>query len=234
MLIANLLCFIVLMSVQMSLAFASAYQSHKSIYYAARNYVNTQVIDNNGSKAKVIIGKLDSRLKLKRCSKYLRAFMPKGSRKLGKTTIGVKCDGVIPWSLHVPVTISKYIKVLVATHQLQKGSVLKISDIQLKSFDIATLPYGFIEDIKSGTGMKLKRRVLTGAVLTPAMLKKPQIISRGQQVTILAQTGLMAVRMNGKALANGAIGDRIKVINLKSRKKLEGIITMAGEVKVKI
>jgi len=40
--------------------------------------------------------------------------------------------------------------------------------------------------------------------------------------------------VNGKALDNGAIGDRIKVINIKSRKKLEGIITVAGEVKVDI
>lgn len=233
-LINTIVCLVILTLWQMPLAMASSYQSHQSIYHVAKTYVATQVISSEKTNSEITIGKLDSRLKLKKCNKSLHAFMPKGSRSIGKTTVGVKCDGVTPWSLHVSVTISRYENVLVAAHQLQKGSVLRKVDIRLKSIDIATLPYGYIEDIKSGEGMKLKRRVLTGAVLTPSMLKKPQIISRGQQVTILAQSGSMSVRMNGKALANGAIGDRIKVINLKSRKKLEGIITMTGEVKVEI
>ena len=50
----------------------------------------------------------------------------------------------------------------------------------------------------------------------------------------MAQSGSMLVRMKGKALGSGAIGDRIKVINIKSKRKLEGIITLNGEVKVDI
>jgi len=50
----------------------------------------------------------------------------------------------------------------------------------------------------------------------------------------MAQSGSMLVRMRGKALDHGAVGDRIKVLNIKSRKKLEGIITVTGEVKVDI
>ena len=50
----------------------------------------------------------------------------------------------------------------------------------------------------------------------------------------MAQSGLMVVRMKGKALASGAVGERIKVMNVKSRKKLEGVITSSGEVKVDI
>ena len=213
---------------------AASYQDHKSIYKAARIFLRDHVALQHGQRPQIKVGKLDSRLKLKKCSTKLRAFMPRGSREIGKTTVGVKCTGKKAWSLHVPVTISVYGKVLVASHQLQKGSVLTAADLKLAKNNLANLTYGYYENPKNGIGMKLKRRVSAGTVLTPAMLKKPRIITRGQKVTIMAQSGSMLVRMKGKALDNGAIGDRIKVINIKSRKKLEGIITLAGEVKVDI
>ena len=153
---------------------------------------------------------------------------------MGKTTVGVKCSGKKPWSLHVPATISIYKNILVAARQLQKGSELTAADVKLKKHDLADVPYGYFEDLKDGIGMKLKRRVLADSVLTPAMLKKQQVISRGQSVTIIAQSGSMVVRMAGKALGNGAVGERIKVMNIKSRKKLEGTVTSSGEVEVEI
>lgn len=216
----------------MPVAFAETYQSHGSIYWAAKNYVRKHVLVDQVAEVKA--GKLDSRLKLKKCNKYLQVYMPKGSREIGKTTVGVKCTGSNPWSLHVPVIISINKKVLVTRRQLNKGEVLTAADIKLEKHDLAKLSYGYYEDINNGIGMKLKRRVLAGTVLTPAMLKKPQVVRRGQNVTLLAQSGRMSVRMSGKALDNGAVGERIKVMNIKSGKKLEGTITSSGEIEVDI
>lgn len=227
-------CVSILICADISVAAAAAYQSHESIYQAVKKFTSTQLTSGSNNHSSVKIGKLDSRLKLGRCKKSLQAFLPKGGRKLGKTTVAVKCAGTKPWSLHVPVTISVFENVLVATRQLQRGEILSASDVKLEKHDLANLPYGFFESVAMSTGMKLKRRVLEGAVLTPAMLKKPQIISRGQHVTIMARSGRMQVRMDGKALANGAAGERIKVMNLKSKQKLEGVITASGEVKVDI
>ena len=228
------MCFCLATCFGMSSAVAGTFQSHKSIYQAARNFVHSDVISQKNKQAEIKIGTLDSRLKLKKCNKPLQAFLPNGSRDMGKITIGVKCKGTNPWSLHVPVTISVFKKVLVASRQLQKGTVLTESDIKLKKIDLAKLHYGFFEELKQGTGKKLKRRLLAGAVLTPAILKNPQLIRRGQKINIMAQSGRMMVRMEGKALANGAVGERIKVMNVKSGKKLEGVITSSGEVKVDI
>lgn len=213
---------------------AETWQTHGSILWAVKNFARKNLVTQQNQDAEITTGKLDSRLKLRKCDKYLQAYLPKGSRETGKTTIGVKCAGSTPWSLHVPVTISVYRNILVANRQLQKDAILAVSDLKLEKHDLADMPYGYLEDKDSVTGMKLKRRVMAGAVLTPAMLKKPRIVSRGQNITILAQSGRMAVRMAGKALENGAAGDRIKVKNIKSGKKLEGVISDAGEVEVDI
>ena len=112
--------------------------------------------------------------------------------------------------------------------------MITAGDVKLTKHNIADLSYGYFVEKKSGVGMKVKRRAVAGTVLTPSMLKKPLVISRGQRVAIMAQSGRMEVRMMGKALNNGAIGDRIKVINIKSKQKLEAVVTSSSEVKVEI
>jgi len=213
---------------------AATYQSHKSIYQAANVFITNHVEKQYVQDSEVKIGKLDSRLKLKQCKKKLHAFLPKGSRKMGRVTVGVKCTDSKPWSLNVPVTISIYKQVLVSSRQIQKGTLLSVVDLKLAKHNLAKLSHGYFETLDQGVGMKVKRRISAGSVLTPGMLKRPQLISRGQTVTILAQSGNMQVRMMGKALASGAVGERIKVVNTKSRRKLEGIVTGAGEVKIEI
>jgi len=228
------ICLCLCACIGMTTAFAAPHQSHKSIYQAAGDFVRAQAASIQSAQTTVVVGKLDSRLKLKRCSKPLQAFLPKGSRSLGRTTVGVRCKGTNSWSLNMPVTISVFKKVLVASHQLQKGSVLTVSDIKLTKTDVAKLQHGFFTSLNDGKGKKISRRISAGKVITPGMLKNPRLISRGQQISIVAQSGRMIVRMKGKALANGAVGDRIRVKNSKSGKKLEGVVTPSGEVKVDI
>jgi len=228
------LCCGVFLILSSSVSHAAAYQSHASIYKTAKIFLNSNSLSKKNNQTTIKVGKLDSRLKLKKCSKRLQAFLPKGSRKMGKTTVGVKCVGTKPWSLHVPVTISVFGDVLVAKRQLLKGDVLSVSDLKLEKHNLTNLPHGYIEEINSSAGMKVKRRITAGSVITPSMLKKPRIVTRGQKITILAKIGHMQVSMEGKALAHGAAGERIQVMNTKSSKKLEGVITDKGEVKVDI
>ena len=227
-------CLCILLCTGNSVVFAGTFQSHKSIYQTAKSFISNHVASQHSQRVEIKAGKLDSRLRLKKCNTSLKAFLPKGSREMGKTTVGVKCTGLKPWSLHVPVTISVYKKVLVASRNLQKDEILTKADIKLVKHDLAGLSYGYFESTNSGAGMKIKRRTLSGTVLTPAMLKKPQVIARGQKIAIMAKSGRMEVRMMGKALSNGAVGDRIKVLNMKSRQKLEGIVISSAEVKVDI
>ncbi len=208
------------------------YQDHDSIYQTASQFMKTYVEQNYEQVAQINTGKLDSRLRLKLCDEPLQAFLPRGSRDIGKTTVGVRCKGTKAWSLHVPVTVSMFKDIAVSSKLLSRGNLIKKSDVRLKRIDLATLPQGYIDDLDDLIGYKLKRRIAAGTALTPAIIEKPHRIKRGQRVTILARSGSMEVRMVGKALANGAIGDRIKVVNIKSKKKREGIVTKNGEVKV--
>jgi flagella basal body P-ring formation protein FlgA len=216
------------------LTMAENFQSLDSIHAAARQFLLDQDASLTEEGARLESGKLDSRLRLRQCSQALEGFLPAGGRTIGNITVGVRCADDAPWSLYVPVRVSVYRDVVVAAELLSRGSVLTADDVRLASVDLAELPHGYLLDISDSIGKKLKRRLQAGTALTPMALEQPQIIKRGQRVTILARSGRMEVRMAGKALDHGAVGKRIGVVNLSSKQKLEGVVTESGEVMVDI
>jgi flagella basal body P-ring formation protein FlgA len=80
-------------------------------------------------------------------------------------------------------------------------------------------------------GMRLKRSLPMGAVLTPAYLESPMLVRRGDQVVIRADLPGMDVRASGTALGSAAAGERLRVRNESSGRIVEAIVTARGEVR---
>ena len=213
-------------------AFAAGYQTHDSIYAAVRQFMaeHTRAVYNQ--PAEIEPGKMDSRLTLSQCSKPLEVSLPKGGRDLGRITVSVKCTDARPWSLQVPTTVTMYKDIIVAASSLPRGTILSADDFSRVKHDVSSLPNGYIADEQSGVGMELRRHLSAGTPLTTSMIRKPEIIRRGQQVVIIAVAGNLEVRMSGKALAHGGVGDRIRVLNLSSKQKVEGTILPSGDIRV--
>lgn len=227
----RILCWLIATMMATNVA-ASDYQGHDSIMETARQFMLDHIVSVYHQQPEIVTGMLDSRLRLRKCSIPLQAFQPDGSRDLGKITVGVKCTDSKPWSLHVPVTIRIYKQVVVAARTLPRGAVLTKNDVKLASYDLADLTRGYFEDPARNLGMKLRRRLLAGEPLTQMMMEKIRTVKRGQRVIILASTGGMEVRTSGKALSHGSVGERIRVVNLSSKQKLEGVVTESGEILV--
>jgi len=226
----SLLCLV------LSFAHASAagYQSIDSIKQSARQFVETHTRANYGQQGDIEVGRLDSRLKLNQCQLPLEAYLPTGSRDLGRFTVGIRCNDERPWSIHVPVTVAVYQDVIVITKPLPRGTILEQENMRVMKYDMSQLPAGYVEDQQDAVGMELTRRLASDTPLTTNLIRKPKIIKRGQQVSIIARSGGMEVRMMGKALEHGAVGERIRVQNLRSKKKVEGTVTPSGDVRVDI
>lgn len=209
-------------------------QSHDSILQAAQDFMESHSKGLHDTPAEIRTGRLDSRLRLAQCEAPLETFLPPGGRTLGNTTVGVRCSIPKPWTLYVPVTVNLYKQVVVAADALPRGTILQRDQVKAARRNLAKLPQGYFIDPERLVGMKLKRNVAGGLPLSPTMVAAPQVIKRGQRVTLVANTGSVAVTMSGKALANGAAGERIRVKNLSSKRIIEGLVTSSGEVIVGI
>ena len=213
-------------------AWGAPLQSPQSIKQAVKSYLLEQPQIQRLDDVTVSAGPLDRRLKLNQCSDPLQLFLPPGGKLVGKSTVGVRCTGYKPWTLYVPVNIIAYAQVATANYPLQRGAMLTKNDFTMVKQPLHQLPPGYMDNIEELPGKQLTRTVTAGKTLTRNMLKSPTLVKRGQQVTLIAKNSNFEVRVNGKALSNGAEGDRIRVQNLSSKKVVEGTINAQGAVLV--
>ena len=212
---------------------AAELQSHDSIRQAASAHALANYTEaDKGISVKVT--RLDRRLRLNRCDEPLETFSSPGGSNKFKQTVGVRCPGTSPWSIYVPVSIKLKMKIVIANRELARGTLITAGDIRLEEREVSLLRRGFFEQPERLIGMHLKKSLREKDVISPRQLTAPQTIKRGSQVTILGQVGSLKVRMEGKALADGAVGQRIKVQNKSSNRRIEAMVIAPGIVEVSL
>jgi flagella basal body P-ring formation protein FlgA len=208
------------------------WQSHASIRQLAHDFMTSKGHEIYQNAAEVEVGALDRRLRLAACPQALRAYLPPGGRTVGNTTVGIRCEGPRPWSLYVPVKIRVYREVLTTTRPLSRGERLAAGDLRPVRRDIASLRGGYLTDPTQALGRVVRRRLASDTVLSAAVIESPILVKRGQDVTLVSETGSIRVQIRGKALMDGASGDRIRVRNPRSKRIVEGTVVSAGVVRV--
>ncbi len=210
----------------------SQYQNLATLESHVYDFLNAQL--DTHVQTKITISKLDKRLRLAACQQTLESFLPPGRRLSGRTTVGIKCNHDKPWTLYVNATIQRFESIVVAKRSIPRGSIVSESDLILAKQDTSRLNGAYFRKIAFAIGKKAKQTIRANTPLTQRVLIEPQIIKRGDPVTILAQNGLLEIRAPGSALASGKIGDIILVKNTKSKRTIEARITNNSTVTVQM
>jgi flagella basal body P-ring formation protein FlgA len=206
-------------------------QSHDQIREAVRAFVAAE-LDRPG--AQIQMSELDPRLRLTACDQALACTFAPGAGRSGRTTVGVRCPGSRPWTIYVPVTVRHLQPVVVLTRPGAFGEVIGPDDVRVEPRDVSQLPSGHFSDPAQVLGQRLTRAVAAGQPLPRLAVATPVVVKRGQRVSIIAATGGVEVRMAGTALADGGVGDTIRVRNLSSAREVEGVVDSGGQVRVRM
>ena len=132
----------------------------------------------------------------------------------------------------MPVTIALMEEVVVTRHPIVRGQALRAADLALSETDVSRLHKAYFTRIDDVVGLRSKRAVRAGQTLHAGLLRREQLVKRGAQVQIVADTGGLYVTMRGKALADGGLGDRIRVKNLNSGRVVSGTVRGRGVIEV--
>ena len=178
------------------------------------------------------VGKIDTRLRLHQCDSPLDIYFTSDNITPGRTFLGVGCSTNKPWNIYVSAQIDMYADVLVSVKSLLRGQILTSEDIILETRKVSTLRSGYFVDFKQLKNMQTTRTVRKGQVITPGLLKPEFLVTRGQQVTLVASIGGINVRMKGKALADAVSNSRVQVKNASSGRVVEGLVIERGVVKI--
>lgn len=211
---------------------SSQYQNLAALELYVHDFLNAQL--NSRGHTKIVVRKLDKRLRLAACQQKLESFLPPGRPLSGRTTVGIKCNHEKPWTLYVNATIHHFEFIVVAKRSIPRGSIIKESDLILVEQDTSRLNGAYLRKITLAVGKKVKQTIRTHTPVTQRVLIDPQIIKRGDPITIIAQSPALEIRAPGNALASGKIGDIIRVKNTKSQKIVEARIASNNTVTVQM
>ncbi len=212
---------------------ASQVQTPQSMRKAVSQFLQQQAMQNKGD-TEVSVDPIDPRLRLAQCDGALEPFWPKGGKRAGNITVGLRCQGQVSWSIYLRARLAVYETVAVAARPLGRGERLSTADVELHRQDISNLRGGYHTRIKDVAGMEVRRSVRAGIVLDRSVVKPPILVNRGERVSITASSGVVQVSMDGKALDSGARGELIEVVNLSSKQKLEAVVVAPGVVRVRM
>ncbi len=122
------------------------------------------------------------------------------------------------------------IAVTVLDHAVDRGETLSPADLAE-----AMLPPNAARGALGSRdiiGMAATRRLAAGSIVRSSDIGRPQIVRRGEPVTITLRSGTLTITSSGRALASGAKGDLVRVVATATSRTLDGIVEGSGAVRI--
>jgi flagellar basal body P-ring formation protein FlgA len=131
---------------------------------------------------------------------------------------------------HFTGTALETIPAVAVEHPMDHGSVLKQSDLTMVRRPKTET--GLLTDMSAAVGLVARHDLRPDQPLHGADLLKPDVVARNDMVTIVYQAPGITLTLRGQAQAAGARGDSISVLNIESKRVVQGVIIGPGRVTV--
>jgi len=226
----SILVFICLYSFISKTALSQDFEDHENIISTVTSYI-TEALKGIADK-KILVNPLNKNLKLIKCTQPLESFVTPGVKLSGRTTVGVRCNGYKPWKIYVTADISIFDDVVIADEYILRGSQITATQLRTEKRNVTTLNRGYFTRPDEVAGKIARSQISKEQVITLHSLASPKLVQRGKNVTIIAKSGTVTVKMNGNAMSDGHLGELIKVKNLRSQRIIEAEVIDNNLVKV--
>jgi flagella basal body P-ring formation protein FlgA len=129
-------------------------------------------------------------------------------------------------------SLSETFEAVVPTREIAQGQVIKAADLAIERRPKTSSSSATLTAIEQAQGLSAKHSLRAGQVIRQADVAKPELIARGEAVTIVFQVPGITLTMIGKAVDSGALGDVINVINVQSKRTVQTTVIGPGRVSV--
>jgi flagella basal body P-ring formation protein FlgA len=129
-------------------------------------------------------------------------------------------------------TAVETVEAAILVRALNRGDVVKAGDVAIERRPKSELIGEPVAVAATVVGLAIKRAVRQGQPLRAADVMKPEIVQRNETITLQYQVPGILLTMRGKALETGSEGDTISVLNMHSKRTVQGVIIGPGRVAV--
>jgi flagella basal body P-ring formation protein FlgA len=212
---------------------SQAVQPLADVIAAATDFVATRLSAQHSSAVNhVTVGTLDQRLRLPTCKDTPQGFTS-NDQIAARMTVGVRC--LTPaWTVYVLVQIESEMEVLVLRRAIAREGSVTAADVDKHKRLVPGFAANYLTDTAQLAGQHLRTAAAPGTALTTDLLRADTLVKRGQRVTLVAAAGGLEVHAQGEAIADASKSGRVRVLNLSSRKIVEGQVETADRVRISL
>lgn len=204
---------------------------HKTVEAFIREKLHSQLKSEQRSGLSISVRPIDKRLRLQKCDRDLTLSL-QGQAIRQQANVKVSCRGSVPWSVYVGSKIRLDLPIVVLSKGLPRRHIIEETDLMTVTKDIYSLRNGYVSDPQVLIGQELKRPLKAGDILYRYHLQAPDIIKKGDRVTVVAKRGGLSVISQGIALGNASEGERVRIENERSSRIIQAKAVAAGRVEV--
>ncbi len=134
--------------------------------------------------------------------------------------------------LKVVGKVEIYADVVSARYFLNKHQEIQEKDLQWENRNISAMPADLVTDMKEIVGKRTTLSINRNEVLRRGMAELIPAVKRGDRVLLVAERPQFKITTLGEAKEEGRKGERIKLVNLSSKKEVYGRVLDANTVQI--
>jgi flagella basal body P-ring formation protein FlgA len=135
-------------------------------------------------------------------------------------------------SVRLSGTAAELVDVALLNRSLNRGETVQASDLSIERRPRETVSGDVQLETASLAGRIARRSLAAGSVLRAGDLGKPDVVSRGEIVTVVYEIPGMMLTLRGRATEAGAQGESIGILNIQSKKTLQATVAGPGKVSI--
>lgn len=124
------------------------------------------------------------------------------------------------------------VEIAALTRPLARGDVIRAGDVVIERRPKSEVGGEAKGDAGLVVGMALRRAMRPGQLLRMIDLMRPELVQRNESITLIFEAPGIVLTSRAKALESGAEGDIVSVLNLQSKRTVQGTVTGANTVTV--
>ncbi len=135
--------------------------------------------------------------------------------------------------LKVTGRVHQTTEAVVLTRAIQPGETIRLSDVQIVRLRADQVGAATVTDPSRMVGRTVRRAMAAGQPIRATELAPVLFVTRNSLITVKVDSPRLTLVMQGKALDDGGDGDTVRVVNTRSDKMVQGLVTGPGEVTVR-
>jgi len=135
-------------------------------------------------------------------------------------------------SLRYVGTVVETVDAAILLRALARGEIVKAGDVMIERRPKAEVGADVLAADTGAIGLAARQILRPGQPLRASDLMRPEIVQRNEAVTLLYEAPGITLTMRGKAIDSGSEGDLVNVVNIQSKRTVQGIVSGPGRVTV--